>query len=243
MTVPYQDMGSALAGLSIGPCTARIDSLTAAQDIEFGYPVFSYAGSKLAYPYLADTAKVVFSGDFVTSNTVIVTVNSVASATVTFASNTLTTMNLVVDALNAMTGVEAFRDTTDGTNRTVYIRTIGAAITVATTVALGASQATSTKTYSSAQVFVGLALRTMMPSAGTAKYLAKDEVNVLERGKLWAETSTSAVSNVAAYVGSTGKLANAGTAINCVFRGNRTGAGLVEVEVNGQTAFTNSNSF
>lgn len=243
MAAPYQEMGEAIAGLGIAPATSRVDSFTAAQDIEFGYPVFSYVGEKKAYNYVTDTAKLVYSADFVSLNSIAVTVDGVAITPVVYSTNQLTTINLLKDAIDALTDVECVRDTTDTNNRTLLIRKKGESFTVSSTVTLGASQATASATYASTQVFVGLALRTIKPYAGTAKYAAQDEVNVLERGKLWAESSTAAKANVAAYVGSTGKVANSGVAINCVFRGNLSGAGLVPVEVNGQTAFTNSNVF
>ena len=244
MTVPYQDMGTALAGLGIAPCTARIDSFTATEDIEFGYPVFSYPGEKNAYAYRLDTGKIAFDDDFVTANTIDITVNGVAMATVTFDTDHDTTADLVVDALNAMTGVEAVLDSTDTNNRTFLIRTKGVTAVVTENVLLGAGQVSGTISYESAQIFVGMCLRTMMPSSGTAKYVVTDEVNVLERGKLWAEAGKAVNANTAVYVESTGKVSDtAGLAIDCVFRGTVAAAGLVELEVNGQSEFTNANSF
>jgi len=244
MTVPYQDMDKALAGLGIAPCTARIDSFTAVTDIEFGYPVFSYPGEKKAYAYSLDTGKIVFDGDFVTSNTIDITVNGEAMGQVTFTTDHDTTAGLVVDALNAMTGVEAALDATDTDNRTFLIRAKGTTVAVTEEVLLGAGQASGTITYESAQIFVGMCLRTMMPYSGTAKYVAQDEVNVLERGKLWAEAGKAVDANTAVYVDANGKVSDtAGLAIDCKFRGTIAEAGLVELEVNGQSAFTNANSF
>ena len=244
MTVPYQDMGTALAGLGIAPATARIDSFTATEDIEFGYPVFSYPGEKKAYAYHLDTASLVFDADFVTSNTIDITVNGEAMGQVTFTTDHDTTAGLVVDGLNAMTGVEAVLDTGDVTNRTFLIRSKGVTSVVSATVLLGESQATGTPSYESAQIFVGMCLRTMMPSSGTAKYILTEEVNVLERGKLWAECDKAVNANTDVAVASNGKVTDAGAlSIDCKFRGTIASTGLVELEVNGQSEFTNANSF
>ena len=76
-----------------------------AQDIiNFGDPVFGYLGDEVrGYNYYLDTAKLVFDADFVSLNEIVITVNGVAAATVTFTTDHDTTAALVVDAIKAIT--------------------------------------------------------------------------------------------------------------------------------------------
>jgi hypothetical protein len=248
MTTPYQNMDAALAGLSVGPATARIDSFTAAEDIEFGYAVFSYPGEKKAYNYHNDVAKLVFDGDFVASNTIDISVSGEAAPQVTYATSHDNTANLVVDAINTLDGVECVLDSADTDNRTFLIREKGVDTAVTEDVQAGAGQVSGTITYQSGQVFVGLALRTTMPYSGTANYPEYCEVNVLERGKCYVETSSAAVQNQPAFVDNAGsdkgKFANAaGLTVDCRFRSDVASAGLAVVEVNGQSTTTYAESF
>jgi hypothetical protein len=246
MTTPYSQQENAVAGLLHGKALV-VDAFLAAEDIEFGRPIFSYPGEKNAYGYYNDMSKLVFDGDFVTANTIDITVNSVAASTVTFTTDHDTTAGLVVDAVAALTGVECVLDTDDATNRTFLIRTKGATAVVTEDVLLGAGQVSGTITYTSAQVYVGLSLRTLKLYSENAKYLATKEVNVLERGKCYCETNVAVKENLPAYVDiagvDIGKINITGTAINAVVRSTVTAAGIAILETNGQTVFTYANRF
>lgn len=244
MTTPYDVQGSAVAGLLLGGADTRVDAFLAAEDIEFGRPLFAYPGEKKVYPFYNDTAKLVFDADFVASNTIDITVNTVAAAQVTFDTDHDTTAGLVKDAIAALTGVECVLDPADTNNRTFLIRVKGATAVVTEAVAAGASQASGTITYQSGQVYVGLSLRSQKLGG---KYEAKKEVNVLERGKCYCEANVAVKENLDAYVDNAGadagKLNITGTLISAVFRSTTSAAGLAVVETNGQKAFTYANSF
>jgi len=204
-----------------------------AAGIEFGYPVFGYVGDKVsAYTYFGnDVSKLVFDADFVASNSIVITVNTVSAGAVVYATSHDNTMDLVLAALNAMTGVEAVLDATDTDNRTFFILTKGVTCVVTEAVTGGASQPDGTITQESGQVYLGMAVMTQN-SAGL--YEQYDAVNVLVKGKVWAQCSTAAAANMLAYVGAAGKMANSGGATTAKFRSDLAAAGLVLVETNGQ---------
>lgn len=246
MTTAYGNQGSAVAGLLVGQARV-VDAFLAAEAIEFGRPVFSYPGEKNAYGYYNDLAKLVFDADFVASNTIDITVNTVAITQVTFTTDHDTTAGLVRDAIAALDGVECVLDTDDATNRTFLIRTKGATAAVTEAVAAGASQADGTITYESGQVYVGLSMRTLKLYAENANYPANKELNVLERGKCYCETNVAVEENVAAYVdiagADAGKFNTAGLLIDARYRSTESAAGLAIVETNGQTSTTYANRF
>ncbi len=98
---------------------------------------------------LSTQSKIVWDGDFVTANTIIVTVDGTAAATVTFATDHATTAALVVAAVQALTGITCELDVSDTNSRTIFIyKTAKTAIgTVTEVVALGAGAASGTVTY------------------------------------------------------------------------------------------------
>lgn len=201
--------------------------------IEFGYPVFGYAGDgKDLYSFKKDVGKIVFDADFVASNSIVITVNGVDTAAVVFDTDHDTTMNLVLAAINALTGVEAVLDATDTDNRTFYILVKGETAVVSEAVTGGAGQASGTITYTTGQIFIGMAIQTQNSPGLYEQY---DAVNVLVRGYCWADCGTAAQSNLVSYVADTGKVANAGVEIGARFRfSNLTAAGLIVVEVEGR---------
>lgn len=230
----YGNIDTARAGLLYG-LDNQIEggwASTPVLGIEFGRPVFSYVGDTVSlYTYKADTGKIVFDADFVTSNSILITVNGVAADAVVFATDHDTTAALVLAAINAIPNVEAVLDSTDATNRTYYILEKGVTAVVLEAVTLGATQADGTITYTTAQVFVGMAVKTQNASGLYEQY---DAVNVLVKGYCYGNASTATAANLKAYVGSTGLWANAGVEIGARFRSNLSAAGLVLVEVEGQ---------
>ena len=100
-----------------------------------------------------------------------------------------------------MTGVSA----TAGAARTVLIEMdAGVQITVTTVVTGGVSQATGTPTYSSDNVFRGIALHKHREPSGVAQtdaqYANPEAVSVLRQGAAWGEVSLAVTADEVAYV-------------------------------------------
>jgi hypothetical protein len=213
--------------------------------IEFGMPVFGYVNDREGlYNYYNDTAKVAFDADFVASNTINGTVNGVAIAEVTFTSTHVNTMNLLIAAYEALTGVRAELDTTDGTSRTLLIQVKGGANVTTSVVTNGASQAVATITYASSQVYVGISL---FNQKYPGEYEQYDAVNVMTRGKVWCPVLATVKSNDEAYIdiagAELGYFSSAGVEVNARFRSDATTGNLALLETNGQTEMTYSDIF
>lgn len=194
----------------------EIDSITAAvATLASGALVFSYNDENKAYPYCLDTAKTVFGGDFVASNTIDGTIDGVAIAQVTYASSHANTMTLLLAAINALTGVEAILDTTDTNSRTILIRKKGTASFVANfTVAAGGSQATDTTTYASGQKFRGVAkYATLVPTTvgGTGAFAVGEAVPVARLCDIWAASASGLGKGDIAYITTAGLFGTSGT--------------------------------
>jgi uncharacterized protein YaiE (UPF0345 family) len=96
------------------------------------------------------TSKVVWDADFVTSNTIDVSVGGVSATQVTFATSHANTMTLVIAAVEAIANISCELDATDANGRTILITKDGrntAIGTVVEAVAAGAGQADGTITY------------------------------------------------------------------------------------------------
>lgn len=251
----YDYMEKAIKGLLYG-IVKRIEGGWVCRDsagIRFGAPVFGYVGDEnSAYNYYNDTAKLVFDGDFVADNLIRITVNEEAADDVTFDTDHDTTAGLIVDAVNALDGVEAVIDDTDATNRTFLIRVKGKKAEVSEEIAGGAGQVTGTVTYGSGQVFVGIALFTQkgegLGSAEFTGYEVFDAVNVLADGELWVEVAANVQAQEKAYVIATagatvGKFGAAGTEVNAKYRSSAVADGLARLHVEGQTLLTYASRF
>lgn len=238
----YDEMDVAKAGYLVG-IDHDIDTGCAKQaaGIEFGYPVFGYLGDSVSvYSFKKDVSKLVFDADFVSLNSIVVTVNGVASSAVVFATDHDTTAALVVAALNAMTGVEAVLDTADTDNRTFLIRTKGIACVSSAVVTLGASQATATPTATTGMVFLGIA-KSEQNDAGL--YELNDAVNNVITGKVYGECGTAVNANAVGYVADTGKFANAGVLLPVRFKSTLAAAGIAIVEIQGQLSLGEAEKF
>jgi hypothetical protein len=195
----------------------EVDSITAAvATLQPGDLIFSYNDENKAYPYGLDTAKAVFSGDFVTSNVINGTVDGVAIGAVTFTTSHANTGTLLLAAINALAGVEAILDTTDGTSRTFLIRKKGkASFVVSFTVTLGASQATGTYTYASGQKFRGVArYTTRVPTTvgGSGTFAVGEDIAVARLCDIWAASTILGAGDVA-YITTAGVFGAAGTVV------------------------------
>lgn len=240
----YGDMDQAIGGLKIG-IDSRVESMAAQENIIFGMPVFGYEGDGgKCWQFKNDVGKIAFDGDFVASNVITITVNGVAAADVTFATDHDTTAGLVLAAIQALTGVEAALDTADTNNRTFLIRVKGQTAVVAEAITGGAGQVTGTITYGSGQVFLGVAMFTQkMPYSGVAAYNQYDAVNVMVDGWIWGITGAAVNGNDVPYVITTagahlGKFGASGEALTGYYTDDVSAAGLAPLRVMGQEPMT-----
>lgn len=242
----YGNIDQAIAGQLYGN---RIDNIVDggfacadSNDIEFGVPVFGYVGEeKSVYNYYNDTSKLAFDADFVTSNTIDITVNGVAADQVTFTTDHDTTAGLVVAAVAALTGVECVLDSNDAANRTFIIRTKGAGITVTEDVQAGASQATGTITYASGQIYLGVSV---FAQNVAGKYEQYDPIAVLMQGNITVIPTQAVEAQAKAYVdnattdlGLFTDSAN-GIEVNARYREDAAADGFARLEQVGKTAMT-----
>lgn len=145
----------AFAGMKADSRFDLVESFLAAVAVNFGRAIAQNKGdtNMVAQP-VKDRCLLYFDADFVTSNIITVTVNGVAAAAVTFATDHATTLAAVAAAINALTGV-----TCTGIDNTVEggsiftIESIGATITVSETITAGGSQATGYMEYSISTLF------------------------------------------------------------------------------------------
>lgn len=185
--------------------------------IPFGYPVGAESGDTLHVSKFAkDNCSLLYDADFVTGNLINGTVNGVAWAEVAFDTDQATTLAALIAAVDAIPGVTA----TAGAARTVLIEMDDSSqITVTTVVTGGASQATGTPTYSSDNVFRGVAVHThkedsTIPSGSSAQYEDKEAVGYLTQGGIWVPASVAVNADETAYVdlaAGTGKFTNVAT--------------------------------
>jgi len=235
----YGDMNTAVAGLKAdNNLVTRIESKSAQEDIEFGVPVYSYLGEEdKVSTYKADTATLVYTGDFVTANVINVTVNGVAISPVTFDADHATTIALVVAGIDGLTGVEAMLDATDENSRTILIRTRYVTNVSSSVVTLGATQVTASATYSSDQVFVGVSMFIQKSvSCTTGGYLQDEAVSVMTIGIIWTfNDNTANAFEIAKVNGSLFSDTN-GVDVGVIFKSDNTVIGsdnLAKVELKG----------
>lgn len=231
----YNDMSPGVAGLIVTQ-HPKIDTGIAQESMTPGTPVFGYTGSgNKVWKLKADVSKLVFSGDLGASNSTVITVNSVAAASVTYGTSHAATMTAIIAAVNALTGVECVLDTTDSNSRTLLIRTKGATATASGAVT-GGSAVTITPTNGLfGQKFRGiLALGHTVPTSvgGSGSFVQYDPVPVVYDADIWAQAASGVDSQEKAYVSSsTGVLATSGqdAGIVCIDSRNSDGVAVVRV--------------
>lgn len=252
----YDYMDSDVAGLKQG-LGGRVEGgwvCAESGGIPFGKPVFGYKGdAKNLYKFHKDTAKIVYSKNFVASNSTIVTVDGVATTATVYATSHADKMAAIVDKLNAIAGVEALLDPADTDVRTILIRKKGKEFTVASATTGGTGQPTATITYDSAQVFVGFSMFSQKaPGLGVSTlqgYEQYDAVNVIADGELSTEPVKGAVkANTAAYVYATAgtdfsKPGSSGSEINARWRKNAADGARSIIRVYGQKSMTYADKF
>jgi hypothetical protein len=164
----YSNTDAKIAGLKQG-LSSRVLSKRVAETagIEYGYPVFGYEGNDNdAYLYHNNVGVILFDADFVTSNSIVITVDGTAVTAVPFnTSHTQTMTDLKEQIQNDITGaVVTLTDATNNRELTITIEDDNERV-VAEAVTGGASQPTGTVSYTSSQIFLGLTLITHQESA------------------------------------------------------------------------------
>jgi hypothetical protein len=125
--------------------------------IPYGMPVFGYAGDDLkAYRYHDNQGVILFDIDFVTSNSIVITVDGTAVTAVPFNTSHTQTMTDLKEQIQAdiAGAVVTLTDATNNRELTITIED-GVDRVVAEAVTGGATQPTGTITYSSSMIFEG----------------------------------------------------------------------------------------
>jgi hypothetical protein len=180
-----------------------------------------------------NVATLTLSTNFIASNSTIVTINSVATAAVVYATSHANTATLLLAAISGLSTVLSATKDAAGLVYTVVLKDSAAAATAVTT--LGATQPTWTIAYTGDSVFRGIAVH-IHNVGGT--YAANEAVSVLRRGCIWVDTSVAVTKDDAAYVDladASGKFTNvssANLATGGVFKSTVAAAGLAKVEIN-----------
>lgn len=243
----YNDMNPGVAGL-IQSRAPKVSTGIAQESMTAGLPVFSYTGSgDKVWKLKADVSSLLLSADLSASNSTVITVNGVASAAVVYATSHTATMDAIVNAVKAIPGVEAVRDSSNA--RTILIRTKGLTAT-ASGVVSGGSAVTVTPTNGLfGQVFRGiLALEHVVPTTqgGSATFVQYDAVPVAASCEMWVQAAAGVDSNEKAYVdAATGAFAASGqdVGVRCKISRNSNGVALVAVDDSGILPLTYADRF
>ena len=175
----------AYAGLKVDSRFDTVESKLAQGTIGFGLGVMS---GEDAVNQVRDPAnnQTIFtaSGDLVTSNSTIVTVNGVAHDPVVFITDHATTMAAIATELETDSAV--LSATVSGDDITV-IGADGQAISVTGVTTLGAGQITWSEVQSDEGVFRGISIHrhVELDSNGVAQYVDKSAVDVCRKGMIW----------------------------------------------------------
>lgn len=185
-------------------------SCRAFETIAIGLGVAKVTGEDFTVrlPY-ANSSTIVFSADLVASNEINGEVNGVAITPVTFAVSHVNTMGLIAAAITAADpNVTA---TVGGSNnRTLFLTAANGFNSIVSNwvVTLGASQATTTLTNTTADVLYGIALRIqnkmnlMGPnggSAGPSPYYEGDCISTETQGVVWVTSENGNTSDSPVY--------------------------------------------
>ncbi len=252
----YNNIDPAIAGLLDGLDHDTISRCTKeTAGIAYGLPVFMYAGNDVgAYAYHNNRSYVIFDADFVTGNSIDVTVDGEAVTTVPWNSTHDDTMTDLKNQIETdITGATVTLVGTGGNNRDFYITIEDDGDRVVTAVVTGgASQAVATITYDSTMVFKGMSVFTQQESAvktdlednvidaADAKYSLTDPINILVHGGIHGITADAVQSQTQAYCvasgGDQGKLTDDPTdnviLDGVFFEQDVSAAGIAKVRVN-----------
>ena len=243
----YNDMDKGVAGLIVG-MYPKTDTGIVQESMTAGTPVFGYANSdNKVWKLKADVSKLVLSADLSASNSTVITVNSVASGAVVYATSHAATVAAVVNAIKAIPvsasnpyGVEAVLDTTDATSRTILIRTKGATITASGAVTGGSGVTVTPTNGLFGQVFKGVVSKhdaVPTTTGGSASFVQYDAVSLAYDTDIWAQAGAGVDSNEKAYVSvSTGlfsaTITDQDVSARCVVSRDSTGVALIRIPTN-----------
>lgn len=243
----YNDMNPGVAGL-IQSRAPKVASGIAQESMTAGLPVFGYTGSgEKVWKLKADVSSILFSADLSASNSTVITVNGDASAAVVYATSHTATMDAIVNAIKALAGVEAVRDSSNA--RTILIRTKGATITASGAVTGGSAVTVTPTNGLFGQVFKGvLALEHVVPTTagGSASFVQYDAVPVVTSADIWVQAAAGVDSNEKAYVDvATGAFAASGqdVGVRCKISRNSDGVALVAIGDSGLAPLTYADRF
>ena len=245
----YGDLNPAVAGL-IQSRAPKVASGIAQESMTPGLPVFGYAGSgEKVWKLKADVSKLVVDGDLGASNSTVVTVNSVAASAVVYATSHAATMTAIVNAIKALSGVEAVLDSTDANGRTILIRTKGATATASAATTGGTARTWTPTNGLFGQIFKGvLANQSNVPTSvgGSASFALYDAAPVVTSGEIWVQAASGVDSLEKAYVDvSTGAFAASGqdVGVRCTISRNSDGVALVAIDDSGLYPLTYADRF
>lgn len=211
----YGDNDQAFAGLPYGT-NKDVRSFVSKEinGIDFGLPLFGYEGNDNdVYRYHNNVSAMDFDGDFVTGNSIILTVDGVAVTAVPFnGTHAQTMLDLIAQVEADIAGASASSNTGGDNNEITITIEDGIDRVVTEAITGGAGQVTGTETVSSSQVFEGFAMHTHKEAAerkdlegnvlqaATAKYEINSSVNGMIEGFLWGLTDGNGASSKVVYV-------------------------------------------
>jgi hypothetical protein len=210
----YGTMDVAFPGILYGYNHDVISGI-AKEDIPFGAPVFGYEGREdVVAEAHTDKSVATLSADLVTANVITSVINGV-TITTTFATSHTASLAAHVAAINANATLQAAGVFAAVTAARVFaVTSPGVNISLATTITLGASQATVSYVTSISGIFLGVAVFVQTGGrdygAGDSCWKNKDSVSILRSGHIWVRAESTARANVKAYVvtGGVGTLGN-----------------------------------
>lgn len=200
----YQDeLDIAKAGQVATLEASNIKTRSAQQALKFGRAVV--VGSTPGVDgknIFQSQASITYDADFITGNSIPMTVNGVAITPVVFATSHAATFAALIAAIDALSGVSAVA----GVGREILITIDGAISNITLSnyaVTGGISQPATTVVYYSVDLFEGVAvLRHGQPTTigGDDLYEINDAVNVLTKGVVWVEVVSTVAYGEIAYV-------------------------------------------
>jgi len=180
--------------------------VSAIEEIPVGLGTAKVIGSdyEVRLPHM-NVGTVVASVPLVASNSTIATVNGVALAPVVYATSNAATLAAIAAAIAAADGIGSA--TSNGTDTITVIAEQGLPVLVTLVTTAGSGQPTWTTTYSSQDIFYGVALYIQnkmnllgpQGSNGAAPYYVGDPVSTLTRGRVWVQVEDTVTSDSPVY--------------------------------------------
>jgi hypothetical protein len=242
----YGNQKKAILGSVLG-LHQDIETRLAGQKIYPGDPLFAAIGdAQGAFLPALTAAKVVISA-LVAVNVIAITVNGIAVDPTVYNTDDETTLNAIVNAINANNdvqdlGIEAYR--VAGEALTFYLSSAAAAITASGVITLGDSQGTVTVTSFTDKKFIGVARHSDALSyrEGAGFYPKGEEVNVVVHGQIAVNVAPG--SDPAAYkpayvitsgddIGKFTPVSSGNYDTGAIFRSGEIETGLAFLEVRG----------